>query len=94
MDTFETDYSNFIGKWFWRTEKDPDGLLKQILAAKYRAVRNGWDIQKYNPVTQDSGVESWQSRSSNKIRLYTWPRDRPLAIQSPHLFLALRTLAP
>lgn len=51
---FKSMNQALLDKWLWRIGERGDSLWKQVLVAKYKVLRDGWEIQ--NPNYQSSNL--------------------------------------
>lgn len=56
-----------LGKWLWRIGKDGLNLWKNVLLAKYGALRNRWDAQGPNSLSS----RLWRRILSSKEGFYS-----------------------
>ena len=89
-----------LGKWLWRLGDESKGLWRNILLAKYKVRRNGWDISHPSQrcsnfwkgicSTKDSFAQSirYQVGNGENVSFWhdVWVGNNPLVIQFPDLY--------
>ena len=93
-----------LGKWLWRPGDESEGLWRDILLAKYKVRRNGWDTSPSSQrcsnflkgicSSEDSFTQSIRYKVGNGDNISfwhdIWVGNNPLAIQFPDLYRCAR----